>query len=55
MPEDIDAFRIALARRIEALLASWASEDSEAQPAVVTEMDCRVNPRIKCGGGNDEA
>jgi hypothetical protein len=55
-PEDIDAFRIELARKIEAFVA--ANRDNEtidAQGAPVTESGCRVNPRIKSGGGNDEA
>jgi hypothetical protein len=32
MPEDIDAFRHALARRIEAFVASRAGDDGEAKP-----------------------
>jgi len=49
-PEDIDAFRIDLARRIEAFVASQPDDECvKAQPEAATEMDCRVEP------GNDEA
>jgi len=39
MPEDIDAFRIELARRIDAFVASQPDEESEAQPADVTDSE----------------
>jgi hypothetical protein len=49
-PEDIDAFRIDLARRIEAFVASQPDDECiKAQPEAATEMDCQVEP------GNDEA
>ena len=37
LPEDTDAAREELVRRIEALRASWADEDSAAQPAAASE------------------